>query len=175
MSALEIAQVGEQVLKTEAKKVTVFDEALIEFVRDLEACMHEANGIGIAAPQVFDSRAIMIMASRENPRYPEAPDMEPMVLINPKILEQSGEPQKDWEGCLSVPGVRGLVSRNTYVRVSYQTLEGEKREVEWQDFLARVFLHEYDHLIGKTWLDRVDSVSDIVGEAVYTKLVSDEN
>lgn len=171
---LNIAQVGEKVLKTPAVNVTVFDESLASFLADLLETMHAANGIGIAAPQVFDPRAIMIMGARPNSRYPDSPDMKPMVLINPKVLEQGGEIIKDWEGCLSVPGVRGIVPRESYVRVEYQNQNGEKQTIEWQGFLARVFLHEYDHLIGKTWLDRVESVNDIVGEAVYMKWVSGE-
>jgi peptide deformylase len=169
---LKIAQVGEAVLKTPAIEVTRFDEELRDFADALLATMFEARGIGIAATQVFDPRAIMIMASKPNARYPTAPEMEPMLMINPKILEQGGEPVKDWEGCLSVPGIRGLVKRHTYVKIEYQDIHGHRHVVEWQDFLARVFLHEYDHLIGKTWLDRVESVADIVGEAVYMKLMA---
>lgn len=171
---MKIAQVGEQVLKTPAVEVTNFDSNLQQFLDDLLETMHAANGIGIAAPQVFDPRAIMIMGARPNPRYPDSPEMKPMVLINPRIIEQNGEIIKDWEGCLSVPGIRGLVPRESYVRVEYQDETGKFHQLEWQGFLARVFLHEYDHLIGKTWLDRVESVRDIVGEAVYMKLVAAE-
>jgi len=171
---VKIAQVGEAVLKTPALKVTDFDDALVEFANELQATMDEAGGIGIAAPQVFDSRAIMIIASQANERYPDAPDMVPMVLVNPEIIEQGGEVQKDWEGCLSVPGIRGLVPRESNVKVRYQDLKGEKREISWEGFQARVFLHEFDHLIGKTWLDRIEDVSDIVGEAVYAKIMSRE-
>lgn len=174
MTAMKIAQVGETVLKIPAIEVTRFDEELREFVDALLETMLEAKGIGIAATQVFDPRAIMIMASKPNARYPTAPEMEPMLMVNPKILEQSGEPVKDWEGCLSVPGIRGLVKRNTYVKVEYQDIDGHRQVVEWHDFLARVFLHEYDHLIGKTWLDRVESVADIVGEAVYLKRMTSD-
>jgi peptide deformylase len=170
---MKIAQVGESVLKTPALKVEKFNTELINFTNELLATMHEARGIGIAAPQVFDPRALMIMEARPNERYPDSPEMQPMVLINPEILEQSGEIVKDWEGCLSVPGIRGLVPRESYVRVAYQDIEGEHQEIEWQGFLARVFLHEYDHLIGKTWLDRVESVSDIVGEQVYMNMFED--
>ncbi len=171
---MKIAQVGEAILKTPAIKVTQFDEALKQFINELHQCMIDANGIGIAAPQVFDPRAIMIMASRSSPRYPDAPDMESMVLINPEILEHGGEVVRDWEGCLSVPGIRGIVPRETFVKVRYQDVDGNLQELVWEGFLARVFLHEYDHLIGKTWLDRVECVGDIVGEAVYMKIMEQE-
>jgi len=168
---MKIAQVGEQILKTPAIKVTSFDSDLHRFLDDLLETMHAANGIGIAAPQVFDPRAIMIMGARPNPRYPDSPEMKPMVLINPRIIEKNGDLIKDWEGCLSVPGIRGLVPRESHVLVEYQNEMGTFFQLEWHGFLARVFLHEFDHLIGKTWLDRVESVSDIVGEAVYLKLI----
>ena len=168
---MKIAQVGELVLKTPAEEVSLFDSELRVFINNLLATMHDANGIGIAATQVFDSRAIMIMAAQSNERYPDSPEMEPMVLINPKVLEQSGEVVKDWEGCLSVPGIRGIVPRESFVRVSYQDVEGNYHEIEWEGFLARVFLHEFDHLIGKTWLDRIESVSDIVGEGAYVNML----
>lgn len=171
---LKIAQVGEAILKTPAIKVTEFDASLISFIEDLTACMDEAGGIGIAAPQVFDPRAIMIVAAKPNDRYPDSPEMDLMALINPEIIELGGEKIKDWEGCLSVPGVRGLVTRQSIVKVSYQDIEGKPQNIEWTGFLARVFLHEYDHLIGKTWLDRVESVSDIVAEGVYMKIISEQ-
>ena len=171
---MKIAQVGEPILKTPAIKVTDFDDALLEFVEALHVTMEKAGGIGIAAPQVFDPRAIMIVASRSNTRYPEAPDMEAMVMINPEILEQGGEVAKDWEGCLSVPGIRGLVPRESRIKIAYQDLKGNRHSLIWEGFQARVFLHEFDHLIGKTWLDRVESVADIVGEAVYMKILERE-
>ncbi len=172
MTIMKIAQVGEQILKTPALEVTRFDDDLRDFADNLLVTMLEAKGIGIAATQVFDPRAIMIMASKPNARYPTAPEMEPLLLINPRILEQGGEQIKDWEGCLSVPGIRGLVKRNCYVKIEYQDIHGHRHTLEWHDFMARIFLHEYDHLIGKTWLDRVETVADIVGEAVYMKLMT---
>ena len=172
---MKIAQVGEIILKTPATQVTCFDAELVSFVDELIGCMVSANGIGIAATQVFDSRAIMIVASRSNARYPNAPEMEPLVLINPSIIKKSGEVIKDWEGCLSVPGIRGLVPRESEVKFEYQDVKGKPYKLEWEDFLARVFLHEYDHLIGKTWLDRIESVSDIVAESVYMDRVSKDS
>ncbi|NTS78080.1 peptide deformylase [Catenovulum sp. SM1970] len=165
---MKIAQVGEQVLKTPAQEVTDFtDKSLISFSESLLQTMLEANGIGIAAPQVFDHRAIMYIASKSNPRYPDAPNMEPLLMINPKILELSGATEKAWEGCLSVPGIRGLVSRQTQVKISYQDIKGHVHLAEWFGFLARIFLHEFDHLIGKTWLDRIESNADIMAESVW--------
>ncbi len=171
---MNIAQVGEPILREPAKLVEHFDQDLKNFVDELKQAMDEAGGIGIAAPQVFDPRAVMIVASQANARYPSAPDMAPMVMINPSIDKLDGELVKDWEGCLSVPGLRGIVPRQTYVKVVYQDIDGNPHELEWEGFLARVFLHEYDHLIGKTWLDRVESNQDIVSEQVYLKLMQSD-
>jgi len=164
---MKIATLGESVLKKPAQTVIHFDDALMSFVERLRQTMEVHKGIGIAAPQVFDSRAIMILAPRPNARYPYCPIMESITLINPEIYELANETEEDWEGCLSVPGIRGLVKRPTRVRFSYQDLKGEKHILEWQGFLARIFLHEYDHLLGKTWLDRIDNVSHIISEEVY--------
>ena len=89
------------------------------------ATMREADGVGIAAPQVHESRSLFIVASRPNPRYPDAPWMEPEVVINPEIVERSAEMVKGWEGCLSIPGIRGEVPRHRRIRARYQNLEGD--------------------------------------------------
>jgi peptide deformylase len=167
---LPIALVGEEVLRTSAKQVSNFtDVELIDFVEQLKHTMLEANGIGIAATQVFDSRAIMIVASRANPRYPDAPDMKPLVIINPKIISHSEQQVLAWEGCLSVPALRGNIKRYDQIDFEYQDITGVKHQASWSGFLARIFQHEYDHLIGKTWLDRIESAQDITAESVYFK------
>jgi peptide deformylase len=169
---MHIAQVGESVLKTPARQVTdneFNDVALGQFVQALLSTMLAANGVGIAAPQVFDPRAIMIIASRPNARYPEAPQMEPLVLMNPHILAHSSIKVWDWEGCLSVPGLRGRIERADWVDVQFCTIDGVTNTQRFEGFLARIFLHEYDHLIGKTWLDHIQSTDNIMAEAVWLK------
>jgi peptide deformylase len=121
----------------------------------------EANGVGIAAPQVGVSQQLMIIASRPNERYPHAPLMEPTPMINPKILSHSSEMIKDWEGCLSVPGIRGLVPRYQAVEVEYLSKDGRIERQMLTDFIARIFQHEYDHLQGKVFLERVESPEDL--------------
>jgi len=127
----------------------------------------EANGVGIAAPQVFDPRAMMFIASRPNPRYPKAPQMQPLLLINPSIQSQSVNLVEEWEGCLSVPGLRGKITRPDWVEVDYQDLQGAKHQQRFEGFVARVFLHEFDHLIGKTWLDHVSDSKHIMANEVW--------
>jgi peptide deformylase len=167
---MKIAQVGEEILRTPARQVgeAEFDqEALVTFIDDLMATMLKANGIGIAAPQVFDPRAIMIIASRTNPRYPDAPDMQPLVLVNPVIKNSSENKVWEWEGCLSVPGLRGRIERPNWVDVAYLDREGKVQNIKLEGFIARIFLHEFDHLIGKTWLDHITSTKNIMANDVW--------
>ena len=167
---MKIAQVGEAILRTPARQVEQSEfaqESLVTFIDELMATMLEANGIGIAAPQVFDPRAIMIIASRPNPRYPNAPDMQPMVLINPVIKQSSEIKVWEWEGCLSVPGLRGRIERPDLVEVEYLDREGQSQNITFEGFVARIFLHEFDHLIGKTWLDHISSTENIMANDVW--------
>lgn len=173
---MKIAQIGEECLRIPARQVAAeeFNQfALIEFTQTLLSTMLEANGIGIAAPQVFDARAIMIIASRPNIRYPNAPLMEPLTLINPQIVQQGEANIWEWEGCLSVPGLRGKILRPDWVQVRYQSIDGEIHQQKLQGFIARVFLHEYDHLIGKTWLDHVSQTNQIMANDVWLKALED--
>ncbi len=169
---MKIAQVGEEVLRTTARQVEQVEfeqEALVKFMDGLLATMLEANGIGIAAPQVFDPRAIMIIASRPNPRYPDAPDMQPLVMVNPLIKQSSVNEVWEWEGCLSVPGLRGRIERPDWVDVAYFDKEGNTQNIKLEGFVARIFLHEFDHLIGKTWLDHITSTENIMANDVWMK------
>ena len=169
---MRIAQLGEEVLRQSAQPVCDFsDVGLAGFIGRLQQTMLEAGGIGIAAPQVFDSRAIMIIASKANARYPDAPDMAPVVMINPKIIAHSNDTEKDWEGCLSVPKLRGLVPRYKEITFSYQDEQGAEHRLCWQGFLARIFQHEYDHLEGIIFLDRVADSHSMMTEDEYQKRI----
>jgi len=114
-------------------------------VEDMRETLLEANGVGIAATQVYETSSLFIVASRPNPRYPDAPLMEPEVVINPRIVERSVGMVKGWEGCLSIPGVWGNVPRHRRIRARYQDLEGQEVEKEFDDFVARIFQHEYSN------------------------------
>ena len=112
-----IAELGHPVLRAATVPVTFpASDAVRALVNDLLETLRDANGVGIAAPQVYESSALFIVASRPNPRYPDAPLMEPEVVINPEILERSDEMVKGWEGCLSIPGIRGDVPRHRRIR-----------------------------------------------------------
>lgn len=166
-----IAKLGEEVLRLQAKRVeTLYDKKIISIIKEMISCVKKSGGVGLAAPQIFHSYQIMIIASKPNERYPNAPKMENEVLINPMILETSEEINKDWEGCLSIPGIRAKVPRHDWVKVSYTNIDDETKEVVFEDFIARIFQHEYDHLIGKVFLDRVEDNSEIISEEVFFKM-----
>ena len=169
----QIAQLGQPVLREVAKKIAhPADPAVRALIDDLLVTVADANGVGIAAPQVFVSLSLFIVASRPNPRYPHAPDMEPLAMINPELLWVSDDKEKGWEGCLSIPGLRGVVPRHRKIGVRYITRAGEVREEEYANFLARVFQHEFDHVQGVVFIDRVESSRELVTEKEYLRLVN---
>ncbi|QEH36040.1 Peptide deformylase [Aquisphaera giovannonii] len=169
----QIAQLGQPVLREPAREVELpAGEEVRGLCQDMLATLREANGVGIAAPQVYSPLAIFIVASRPNARYPDAPQMEPEVVINPEIVERSAEMAKDWEGCLSIPGIRGQVPRHRRIVARYRTLDGEHVERAFTDFVARVFQHEDDHLRGIVFLDRLESPRDIITEREFQRLIA---
>jgi peptide deformylase len=169
----QIAQLGHPVLRAEVTLVPVPASAAIRtLVADMQETLTDAHGVGIAAPQVYESLSLFIVSSRPNPRYPDAPTMEPELVLNPEIVERSEELVKGWEGCLSIPGFRGNVPRHRRIRARYQTLEGQVVEKEFTDFVARVFQHEFDHLHGTVFLDRLETSRDVVTEREYQKRYS---
>lgn len=167
-----ICQLGNPVLRENSSPIAnVHDEPVQSLIEQLLSTLTESNGVGIAAPQLGRSLQIIVVASRPNPRYPNAPYMEPVVMINPCIVSQSEAVIKDWEGCLSIPGIRGLVPRYQAIEVKYTNRNGQIEHQEFTDFIARIFQHEYDHLSGKVFLDRVESNLEIITDAEYLKLI----
>jgi peptide deformylase len=155
---LSIYQLGNPVLREIAKPITnVHDPEIQELIDNLIATAKNATGVGIAAPQVGISYQLLILASQPNARYPNAPKMEPTAMINPTIISHSEEMVKDWEGCLSVPGIRGLVPRYRLIEVEYICRDGKLQRQELTDFVARIFQHEYDHLQGLVFLYLVEN------------------
>ena len=168
----QIAQLGQPVLREPTHPVAnPRDPAVQAIIDDMLVTVADANGVGIAAPQIYQSLALFIVASRPNPRYPHAPEMEPTAMLNPELLWASNDTETGWEGCLSIPGIRGLVRRNRQIRVRYLTRNGDLREEQYEGFLARVFQHEFDHINGIVFLDRADS-RELVTEKEYLRIVS---
>jgi peptide deformylase len=143
------------------------DPQLQRLIDQLLTTLTTANGVGIAAPQLGYAQRLLIVASRPNLRYPHAPTMAPTVVINPRLVAHSDEVEPGWEGCLSVPGVRGNVRRFRQVEVEYLNRQGQPQRQVWQGFIARILQHEYDHLEGKVFLDRVEQPTDLLSEVDY--------
>lgn len=171
-SPFDILQLGHPLLRQTAEPVESIDDP--EFQLELDRLMSfvmEKGGMGIAAPQVGISRQFFILSSHPNSRYPYAPDVAPFFVINPDIISVSDTKTKDWEGCLSLPGIRGKVPRYDRIEVRYQTRLGDWLETSYDGFLARVFQHEYDHLHGRVFLDRIESSYDVMMEQEWQRQV----
>ncbi len=152
---LNIAQQGEPVLTQLAQAVSdPLAPEIQTLIQNMHATMLAANGVGIAAPQVFQSLRIIIVASRPNPRYPDAPLMEPIVMLNPEILWQSTDTCWGEEGCLSVQSTRAQVARAERLRLRYISQQGEAIEADYSGFVARIIQHEIDHLNGILFVER---------------------
>ncbi len=171
---LQISEIGSPVLRHRSPAIVdIGDPQLDHLIVDLIATADAANGVGIAAPQVAASIRLFIVASRPSPRYPYAPTMEPTAMINPEIIDRSGALVAGWEGCLSVPGLRGLVLRDRAIKVKYFTRHGELIQQELTGFVARIFQHELDHLDGILFPDQVVAPTDLITEAEYLKIAFD--
>ncbi|MEM9213805.1 MAG: peptide deformylase [Cyanobacteria bacterium P01_F01_bin.150] len=165
-----IAQLGNPVLRQIAEPICdVHADWVQRLIDDLLFTLHQSQGVGIAAPQVSESHRLFIVASHPNARYPNAPQMEPTPMINPHIIERSDHTVDDWEGCLSIPGIRGLVPRHHEITVTYTDRHNQQQQQTLTGFVARIFQHELDHLDGKVFLDHVASSLDLMTDQEYLK------
>ena len=157
---LPVAQRGEEILKLKAALVSDVEfnsKWLMALASAMHATMLERNGVGIAAPQVYISKRVIIVASRPNPRYPDAPEMDAVVMVNPEILEFSQSTCLGDECCLSVPNERGQVERAEAIKLRYYTLQGEVIETIYEGFPARIVQHEVDYLDGVLFVERLSA------------------
>jgi len=160
MAVREILKMGDPRLLRIAAPVTEFDTPdLLALVEDMFDTMRAANGAGLAAPQIGEDLQLVIFGFERNERYPEAPPVPQTVLINPVIEALDDERVDSWEGCLSVPGLRGVVPR--FARIRYRGFDPQGRAIEREadGFHARVVQHECDHLIGRLYPTRMTDLS----------------
>ncbi|TCP10056.1 peptide deformylase [Caldimonas thermodepolymerans] len=156
MAVREILKMGDARLLRVARPVEQFDTSeLHALIADMFDTMAAANGAGLAAPQIGVNLAVVIFGFDHNPRYPDAPPVPRTVLINPSIEPLSDDEEEGWEGCLSVPGMRGVVPRWKHIRYTGYDPQGRRIEREAEGFHARVVQHECDHLIGKLYPMRI--------------------
>ena len=153
MAIRNIREIGDPVLNKKCKEVNELTDRTRELIDDMFDTMYEANGVGLAAPQVGILKRIVVI---------DVTGEDPILLINPVIMESSGE-QRGYEGCLSVPGKNGIVTRPNYVKVKAYNEEMKPFELEGTELLARAICHELEHLDGHLYVERVEG--DLVNTA----------
>ena len=164
MAILKVARLGNPVLRKTSAPLTLREiqsATCQKFIDDMIETMKEYDGVGLAADQVHESKQIAVLEVDENPRYPNKPNVPLTVLINPKISPLTDEMEEDWEGCLSIPDIRGKVPRHKSIQVQARDRDGKPLEFIAVDFHARVIQHEWDHLNGKVYLDRMRDFSTL--------------
>ncbi|HEX6081236.1 MAG TPA: peptide deformylase [Methylomirabilota bacterium] len=172
MAILKVARLGHPVLRQVSAPVprghvrTAETQRLID---DMIETMREYNGAGLAAPQVHVLKQICVIEVHGNPRYPDAPAIPLTVLINPVVTVLTDETEDGWEGCLSVPDMRGIVPRAASVRLEALDREGNPVDVVAKEFFARVIQHETDHLHGRVYLDRMRDFSTLTHLAEWNR------
>lgn len=185
MSIRKVARMGHPVLREKAKRIDPKDidsREIKELIQDMIDTMEEYGGIGIAAPQIYESKSVAIIRiETESERYADSVNLnasskykdskgEPLaVFINPVIKVIDDKRQNFWEGCLSVPGLRGLVGRPRKVSVEYLDETGQPQKITVEDFAATVVQHELDHLAGKLYVDRIEDRTKLMFEEEYIK------
>ncbi len=156
MTVREILKMGDPRLLLVAEPVTNFGSAALDaLIADMFDTMAAAQGAGLAAPQIGVNVQLVIFGFDRNDRYPEAPPVPSTVLINPIVTPLNSDEEEGWEGCLSVPGLRGLVPRSTHIRYRGVDARGLPLDRAADGFHARVVQHEVDHLIGRLYPTRM--------------------
>ena len=162
---LKVARLGHPIVRGGSQALThaeLAEPRTQDFIDGMIETMREYAGVGLAATQVHAARRIAVIEVRgDHPRYPEAPAIPLTVLVNPEIVERSPEMAEDWEGCLSVPDLRGLVPRHRGLRVRALDREGGRLDFAAEGFFARVIQHEVDHLEGAVYLDRMNDLKTL--------------
>ena len=164
MSILKVTRLGHPVLRQVGKDLSakeIQSAKMQKFIDDMIETMKEYDGVGLAADQVHETKQICVLEVSDNPRYPNKSEVPLTVLINPKITPLTEETEDDWEGCLSIPDLRGRVPRFKSIRVEALDRDGNVLDFVACDFHARVIQHEYDHLNGKVYLDRMGDLSTL--------------
>ncbi len=173
MAVRRVLNMGHPLLRQVARPLKATEIGSPEIARlidDMVDTLHDYGGIGLAAPQVGAGVRLAIIEIAGGPtRYGELEPMPLTVFVNPQIEVLNAQTAGYWEGCLSVPGLRGFVERPRHVRVEYLDLHGEAHAMELQGFTATVFQHEFDHLDGKLFVDRMNDMSQLSFEREYER------
>ena len=164
MAILKVARLGHPILREVARPVPterIRSAEIQRFIDDMVETMREYDGAGLAAPQVHTLLQIAVIEVDGNPRYPDAPGIPLTVVVNPVVTPLTEEIEDGWEGCLSVPDMRGMVPRYTAVRLQCYDQDGQHVDLVAKEFFARVIQHETDHLQGVVYVDRMRDLSTL--------------
>jgi len=178
MAIHQIIKMGNPILREISRELTseeILSPEVKTLISDMWETMEHAGGIGLAAPQIaIPLQLTVIRVPKDSERYPESEESDEFVIFNPKITYLTEETQGFWEGCLSVPGLRGFVERPKKIRVDYLDQEAKPQSIELDDFLATVFQHELDHLIGKLYVDRIKDITTLMYEDALSEEISED-
>jgi len=161
-----------KLIKVETEDRDIGSSAFLNDLGKLKSALNEYGGMGIAAPQLGITRRLLLIESKPNERYPNAPFINLIVIANPQIISSSVHLEEDWEGCLSVEGQRVKISRPIEVTFTFQDEVGLQQEMTLEGFGARIFFHEYDHLEGLTILDRAKDPVDVISNEDYFEMIA---
>ena len=174
----EILKLGNPILRQTARELTkeeILSSEIQGLIPKMWDVMKNAGGIGLAAPQIGISiQLAVIKLESDSERYDNLENSEEFVIFNPKLEVIDDQKQGFWEGCLSVPGLRGYVERPRKLKIKYLNENAVEKEVVVEDFLATVFQHELDHLFGFLYVDRLNSTKDLVFEEELTNIASEK-
>jgi peptide deformylase len=171
MSILKVARMGHPVLRQRARpldKATLRNPLLQKLIDDMIETMHEYHGVGLAAPQVHEDIRLFVGLLDQEP----TPDTEAVAVVNPEIIPDGTDTKEGWEGCLSIPDIRGMVPRFTSITVKGLDRDGRPVELRLKDFAARVAQHETDHLDGVLFFDRMTSMQSLTYLDEYSRFHS---
>ena len=168
MSILKVARMGHPVLRQRARpldKATLRNPLLQKLIDDMIETMHEYHGVGLAAPQVHEDIRLFVGLLDQEP----TPDSEAVAVVNPEIIPDGTDTKEGWEGCLSIPDIRGMVPRFTSITVKGLDRDGRPVELRLKDFAARVAQHETDHLDGILFFDRMTTMQSLTFLDEYSR------
>jgi peptide deformylase len=170
MAILKVAVLGNPVLRVPAEPVKNIQAPEIQrLIDDMIETMREYRGVGLAAPQVHRSLQIAVIDEEKDPDAPEDPSRKLIVMINPRVLPVTDQMEEDWEGCLSIPELRGKVPRFKEIEIQAHDRRGKPLHLKASEFFARVIQHENDHLTGTLFLDRMKSFETLTYPAEFAR------
>jgi peptide deformylase len=164
----DVVLVGDPGLRAGGQEITDFEASAPLFQR-LVSLLRELNGAGLAATQLGEQAAAVVVEVRKTDVFPDRPTSPLIQMANPRITRMSEEVEEGWEGCFSVPGLMGLVNRSTTIEVTYQDPEGTPQSATFEGYIARVIQHEIDHLSGQIFLDKMASMQSLTTVENYTR------